>query len=145
MSWKRYDAMTMIDLESGEISIAPGLRVGPGTSERDYRKLTVDRRTETGAVEVQAPSGEGFLLHAVFEEGSLRAVLLMVDDEELGLSPEDWSLGAELARRDWHTRWLKAQGVEPPARWEWGTVDSVYDLRASAALITVIFSRTTIS
>ena len=132
---------TMIDLESGAISIAPGLRVGPDTSERDFQALTADRRTETGAVEVQAPSGERFVLHAIFEAGSLRAVLLMVDDEQLDIAPRDWSLGAELARRDWHTRWLEDRlGIEPPARYAWGSVDSVYDLRSSTALITVVFA-----
>lgn len=133
----------MIDLASGAVTIAPGVSIGPDTDEAEFERLTADQRTETGAVTVVGPGGERFLLQAVFREGRLRAVLLAVEDAQLGVSPEEWGLGTELARREWHTRWLRASlGVELPSHHSWGTLDSVYHLLGATSLITVVYGAT---
>jgi hypothetical protein len=52
---------------------------------------------------------------------------------------EDWTVEAELKRKDLHDRFLREQLGDPPHHFEWGRVVSTFDPKGLASEIIVVY------
>lgn len=79
----------------------------------------------------------GVVATADFRDGHMLNVSLAFDLPDD--SPENWSTPHELARKERHDAWLREHLGEPPYRYNWGQVESVFYHQHCGSEITVSY------
>lgn len=55
--------------------------------------------------------------------------------------PSNWSVETEIRRKDFHDQWLRRELGEPPYRYGWGEIASVYDSKGASSAIIMVYGR----
>lgn len=142
----------MIDAENGTIAFDRG-----AVTQRLLRSAFVDSPLARGATltienrgyrtyELAQPlllDGKKVAAEIHFAAQSLSSVSVALIDKRFGTSWESWSEAKELARRDAHTRWLRAvlDGEGPRWKLPWGVVESIYDPKGGGSAIEICFEK----
>lgn len=130
----------MIDPGSGRIAVKKGAALEPGMALKAFMAL-FPKRASGGNLRARDAAGNRWIVAPAFRTGRLQSLNLMVDHKRYGSSWDDWSLAKEKKRKAFHDAWLEDLGLGPEHDAPWGTIRSVYDERAGAAMILVTFKK----
>ncbi|EYF07723.1 hypothetical protein [Chondromyces apiculatus] len=126
----------MIHADSGEIDLAPHLRVGARTAEGTFlrshlaaraKALTLSPGWSAYRLDRLNLFGRSFRVTLRFHQGWLVAVELYQVGAVSKMSWDDWSHQEENARKADHDTWLDALLGPPPYAYAWGSIRSEHD------------------
>ncbi len=132
----------MIDPGSGSVTVKKGVALEPGMPLKAFMEL-FPKHASGGDLRARDAAGNRWIVAPAFRTGRLRSLNLMVNHKRYGSSWDDWSLAKEKKRKAFHDAWLVEPGLGPEHDAPWGTVRSVYDERAGAAMILVDYTMQT--
>ena len=138
----------MFDVASGTITLAEG-RIEPSLTLRAFRGSRLGHDAEPGpgaegwqsfVLRDQVGAGKRFVVTVRFDRERLAHVALCLVEESESAMWSDWSEKKERARKKRHDALLASElGGKGPWAYPWGSVESVYDPRAAASEILVVY------
>lgn len=126
----------MIHAESGEIELAPNVRVGAATTEAEFLRSAFARRAKALTLspgwsayrlDRQLLFGRSFRVTLRFHQGKLCAAELYQVGAVSKMSWDEWSKEEESARKADHDTWLASILGPPPYAYGWGSISSEHD------------------
>jgi hypothetical protein len=126
----------MIHADTGDIELAPNLRVGASTTEAEFLRSPLARRAKALTLspgssgyrlDRQLLFGRTFRVTLRFQQGKVAAVELYQVGAVSKASWDEWSKQEELERKADHDAWLDSLLGPPPYAYEWGEIRSEHD------------------
>jgi hypothetical protein len=138
----------MIHVDTGEIDLAQGVRVGPSFTEAEFLRSALSRNSKAQndpewsryKIQRQLISGLQFRVGLCFHRGRLEQIELFLVGAESKASWDEWSEREEVERKASHDAWLDALLGPPPYAFAWGEISSDYDPKGGYSCIMVSYA-----
>jgi len=132
-----------IRIDNGETAFERG-SIGPWTDRSAFLASTLGTGSDIFV------SNEPFMTYRFVPEPGITATASFEGDRLTGItvmmrmSTDDdqiWTEKLEIARKRIHDDWLRAEFGEPPYRFDWGSIESIFDQKSCIGDVIISYSR----
>ena len=140
----------MIDIKNGNILLNDNsFIIKKGLTKAEFLKSNLAEDILNQQVSVftnyylkpQLIGDEKFTVALYFDQNDLIAFLYisLLSDGNIP-SWNNWSESEELKRKDEHDKWLLRKIGDPPYKYLWGEISSIYDVRSGSSIIIIRYN-----